>query len=202
VQANWKLIIENTLECYHCGPMHPELCELIPLYRTGKVFADEDFSAGVLLGEQVEAFTITGKASRPPLPEDTRRYCGLLFLPNMFINLLSDHVVVDTFQPQGPERTLVISDWLFDPDVMVRSDFDPSDAVDLLDLVNRQDWVVCELTQKRHGLACLSQRRQLRARRTSHSRLCRVCIGEVGALKNHSPDKSAGEWESSGHLTK
>ena len=54
VQANWKLIIENTLECYHCGPMHPELCELIPLYRTGKVFADDDFSAGVLLGEQVE----------------------------------------------------------------------------------------------------------------------------------------------------
>ncbi len=152
VQANWKLIIENTLECYHCGPMHPELCELIPLYRTGKVFAGDDFSAGVLLGEQVEAFTITGKASRPPLPdllpEDTRRYYGLLFLPNMFINLLSDHVVVDTFQPLGPERTLVISDWLFDPDVMARPDFDPSDAVDLLDLVNRQDWVVCELTQK------------------------------------------------------
>lgn len=152
VQANWKLIIENTLECYHCGPMHPELCELIPLYRTGKVFADEDFSAGVMLGEQVEAFTITGKASRPPLPgllpEDTRRYYGLLFLPTMFVNLLSDHVVVDTFQPLGPERTLVTSDWLFDPDVMARPDFDPSDAVDLLDLVNRQDWVVCELTQK------------------------------------------------------
>src|SRR6266550_4638126 len=26
VSANWKLVLENTLECYHCGPMHPELC--------------------------------------------------------------------------------------------------------------------------------------------------------------------------------
>ncbi len=30
VHANWKLVLENTLECYHCGPMHPELCDLLP----------------------------------------------------------------------------------------------------------------------------------------------------------------------------
>src|SRR6266571_4655398 len=26
IQANWKLLLENFMECYHCGPMHPELC--------------------------------------------------------------------------------------------------------------------------------------------------------------------------------
>ena len=26
VQANWKLAIENYLECYHCKPAHPEYC--------------------------------------------------------------------------------------------------------------------------------------------------------------------------------
>src|SRR5688572_10274464 len=26
VQANWKLTVENYLECYHCKPAHPEYC--------------------------------------------------------------------------------------------------------------------------------------------------------------------------------
>ncbi len=152
VHANWKLIIENTLECYHCGPMHPELCALIPMYRTGQLYTDNAVDAGTALGEHVEAFSITGKASRPSLPgllpEDKRRYYAFLFLPNVFINLLSDHVVIDTFQPQGPKLTRVTSDWLFDPAVMAQPNFDPSDAVEILDLVNKQDWEACELTQK------------------------------------------------------
>ena len=151
VKANWKLIIENTLECYHCGPMHPELCALIPLYRSGQLFTDGDMMQGAALAEHVEAFTITGKASRPPLPgllpEDTRRYYGFLLLPNVFINLLSDHVVIDSLTPLGPDRTRVTSDWLFDPDEMEKPGFDPTDAVSVLDLVNRQDWEVCELAQ-------------------------------------------------------
>ncbi len=148
VHANWKLIWENTLECYHCGPMHPELCALVPMYRTGTV----DDSMGALLAEEVEAFTITGKSSRPPLPgllpEDIRRYYGFFAMPNAFVNLLSDHVVIDAFQPLGPALTRVTSEWLFDPAVMSRADFDPMDAVEILDLVNRQDWVVCELAQQ------------------------------------------------------
>jgi Rieske 2Fe-2S family protein len=26
VEANWKLVAENFLECYHCAPAHPEFC--------------------------------------------------------------------------------------------------------------------------------------------------------------------------------
>jgi Rieske 2Fe-2S family protein len=55
--------------------------------------------------------------------------------------------VIDALQPSGPTSTRVISEWLFDPEVMSRPDFDPMDAVEILDLVNRQDWVVCELAQ-------------------------------------------------------
>lgn len=148
VQANWKLIMENTLECYHCGPMHPELCALLPMYRTGRVDNDE----GATLAEHVEAFTITGKASRQPLPgllpEDRRRYYGFFALPNAFLNLLSDHVVIDSLHPVAPDRTIVTSQWLFDATEMARPEFDPMDAVEILDLVNRQDWEVCELAQQ------------------------------------------------------
>src|SRR5262245_8838718 len=33
VRANWKVILENYNECYHCGPVHPELCRLVPAFR-------------------------------------------------------------------------------------------------------------------------------------------------------------------------
>jgi phenylpropionate dioxygenase-like ring-hydroxylating dioxygenase large terminal subunit len=28
--ANWKLVVENFLECYHCAPAHPEFCSMHP----------------------------------------------------------------------------------------------------------------------------------------------------------------------------
>lgn len=75
VHANWKLILENTLECYHCGPLHPELCDLLPAFRASWI----DFNGeGTELAENIEAFSVSGKASRPPLPgllpEDLRLY--------------------------------------------------------------------------------------------------------------------------------
>jgi len=149
VQANWKLLLENFMECYHCGPMHPELCQLLPAFRSGK----SDYLAGdaATLANTAEAFTITGKASRPPLPgllpEDLRRYYGIVLTPNMLLNLLDDHVVIHTLWPEGPTRTRVSCDWLLDPEVMTRPDFDPMDAVEVFDIVNRQDWEVCELAQ-------------------------------------------------------
>ncbi len=149
VQANWKLLLENFMECYHCGPMHPELCQLLPAFRSGK----SDYLAGdaATLADTAEAFTITGKASRPPLPgllpADLRRYYGIVLTPNVLLNLLDDHVVIHTLWPEGPMRTRVTCDWLFDPGMMTRQDFDPMDAVEIFDIVNRQDWEVCELAQ-------------------------------------------------------
>ena len=29
-RCNWKLVVENFLECYHCGPSHPEYCSVHP----------------------------------------------------------------------------------------------------------------------------------------------------------------------------
>jgi len=148
IQANWKLLLENFMECYHCGPMHPELCNLLPGFRSGKTYANGDAAT---YARDVEAFTMTGKASRPHLKglqhEDLRLYYGEVLLPNILINLLDDHVVIHTIWPEGPDRSRVVCDWLFDPDVMAMPGFDPMDAVELFDIVNKQDWEVCELTQ-------------------------------------------------------
>ncbi|HYT34965.1 MAG TPA: aromatic ring-hydroxylating dioxygenase subunit alpha [Ktedonobacteraceae bacterium] len=150
VQANWKLIIENFMECYHCAPMHPEFCQLLPDFKTGLV-ADYVNGGAAMLAEHVEAFTITGKASRPPLPgllqEDLRQYYGIVLQPNVLLNLLHDHVVMHRFAPDGPGRTMITCDWLFDAGVMARPGFDAMDAVEIFDIVNRQDWEVCQWTQ-------------------------------------------------------
>ena len=154
VKANWKLIIENFMECYHCAPMHPEFCQLLPDFKMGHV-SDYVNGEAARLADNVEAFTITGKASRPPLPgllpEDLRHYYGIVLQPNVLLNLLHDHVVVHRFLPDGPGRTVITCDWLFDPEVMARPEFDPMDAVEIFDIVNRQDWEVCEWTQLSMG---------------------------------------------------
>ena len=148
VQANWKIIIENFMECYHCGPMHPEFCQLLPGFRSGSIYEGDEAAT---LAPSVQAFSMTGTSSRPPLkgllPGDERHYYGIVINPNVLLNLLPDHVVFHTVEPQGPERSRVTCSWLFDADVAAQPDFDPMDAVELFDLVNRQDWEVCELTQ-------------------------------------------------------
>ena len=56
--------------------------------------------------------------------------------------------MLHTLWPRAVDRTEVTCEWFFEPETMARPDFDPSDAVDFWDTVNRQDWRVCELTQK------------------------------------------------------
>jgi Rieske 2Fe-2S family protein len=51
-----------------------------------------------------------------------------------------------TVWPDGPGRSEVVCEFLFDAEDVARPDFDPSDAADFWDLTNRQDWRVCELT--------------------------------------------------------
>ncbi|MFI5269080.1 MAG: SRPBCC family protein, partial [Chloroflexota bacterium] len=39
------------------------------------------------------------------------------------------------------------AEWLFDPAVMAQPGFDPSDVIAFSDLIKRQDWEVCEMSQ-------------------------------------------------------
>jgi Rieske 2Fe-2S family protein len=147
IDANWKLIIENFMECYHCGPVHPELVRLLPAFRNGLAYQE----GGTAFADDVEAFTLSGKGSRPRLPglteAEERTYTGFVLWPNVLINLLPDHVILHTLLPETPTRSRVVCDWLFDAGEVAKPDFDPQDTVAVFDVVNRQDWQVCELAQ-------------------------------------------------------
>ena len=153
VAANWKVILENYNECYHCGPVHPELCDLVPAFRRGG--GDLDWAAGIPHRPGATTFTSTGTTRRAPFPGLTEtartRHFGELVLPNLMLSLSADHVAAFTVWPRAAAATTVLCDFLFHPAELARPDFDPADAVGFWDLVNRQDWSICEQVQDGMG---------------------------------------------------
>jgi len=151
VQANWKVMLENYNECYHCGPVHPELCRLVPAFKQ-RGGAALDWERGIPHREGAWTFTGTGTTTRAPflgLDDDERiRHKGELIYPNFLLSLSAEHVAAFLLWPQAPDRTTIVCHFLFHPDEIGRPGFDPSDAVDFWDLVNRQDWAICESVQR------------------------------------------------------
>jgi len=151
VAANWKVILENYNECYHCAGVHPELCKVVPAFRKGGG-RGLDWDAGIPQREGTNTFTLSGTTSRAPFPglsdDEKERHKGELVYPNLMLSLSMDHAASFTLWPRSVARTDVVCEFLFHPDEMARDAFDPMDAVDFWDLVNRQDWAICESVQR------------------------------------------------------
>jgi glycine betaine catabolism A len=151
VEANWKVLLENYNECYHCGPVHPELCRLVPAFKQ-RGGSDLDWERGIPHREGAWTFTESGTTTRKPfegLNDDERiRHKGELIYPNFMISLSAEHVTAYTLWPEDPTHTRVACDFLFHPSEIEMPGFNPADAVDFWDLVNRQDWVICENVQR------------------------------------------------------
>ena len=157
VNANWKFIAENYSECYHCPGVHPQLNKLTP-YDLGGDFEPHGAWQGgwmELVGE-AETMALDGghgsRDGRPPMrgisTEDERRIFYYVLWPMTFISIHPDYLLLHRLVPEGPDRTRVICDWLFEAETIAMPGFDPSDAVAFWDLTNQQDWHVCELQQR------------------------------------------------------
>ena len=150
IDANWKVVLENYNECYHCAGVHPELCRLVPAFKQ-RGGADLDWENGVPHRDGAVTFSSSGTTSRAPfagLDEFERtRHKGELIYPNLMLSLACDHVAAFSVFPEGPARTIVVCDLLFAPEEIERADFDAADVRDFWDLVNRQDWRICESVQ-------------------------------------------------------
>lgn len=145
VAANWKLIVENFMECYHCATIHPELVDVLPEFADG-LAAQYFVGHGAEFAPAAEGFTVDGRAGFERLPgvsdEQDRRYFAITIKPQVFVNLVPDHVIVHRMTPLAADRTTVVCDWLFAPGV---TGVDAS--VELFHRVNEQDFAACERTQ-------------------------------------------------------
>ena len=149
VRANWKLIVENFMECYHCATIHPELTQVLPEFSNGYA-AQSYVGHGAEFAGTAQGFTVDGSpgAERIPgvAPEQDRRYYAITVKPQVFVNLVPDHVIVHRMYPLAVDRTVVECDWLFLPEV-VESGRDLSLSVELFHRVNVQDFDACERCQ-------------------------------------------------------
>jgi Rieske 2Fe-2S family protein len=114
-----------------------------------------DWNRGIPHRDGAYTFTHSGTTSRPPFPgldaDERVRHKGELLYPNLFLSLACEHVAAFILMPRGPDRTDITCHFLFASEEIGRPGFDPADAVDFWDLVNRQDWTVCEAVQEGIG---------------------------------------------------
>jgi Rieske 2Fe-2S family protein len=154
VRANWKLLCENYNECYHCAGVHPELCAVVPSFREAGG-GNLDWNRGVPHRAGAYTFTHSGTTTRRAFPgldaDEQVRHKGELLYPNVFLSVACDHVTVFILRPRTAVHTDITCHFLFEAQEIDKSGFNPADAVDFWDLVNRQDWTVCEAVQQGIG---------------------------------------------------
>jgi glycine betaine catabolism A len=151
--ANWKILVENYHECYHCPSIHPELCRVTPP-SSGRNLEPEGMWVGgsMELKEHAETMSLSGESRGVPLPRldaAKRRqvfYFGLF--PNLLISPHPDYVMAHRIEPIAPGRSMIECRWLFPPEAIEREGFDPSYATSFWDITNRQDWRACESVQR------------------------------------------------------
>ncbi|MCI0348624.1 MAG: hypothetical protein L0Z53_04290, partial [Acidobacteriales bacterium] len=152
VRTNWKLIFENYSECYHCPLVHPALSKLTPYDSAENDLCEGPFLGGFMPITKGNSLTMSGNACALPVgdikADDHHRVFYYSIFPNMLLSMHPDYVMVHQVWPQSPDRVTIFCDWLFHPDAFSRADFHPEDAIAFWDMTNRQDWHVCELSQR------------------------------------------------------
>jgi Rieske 2Fe-2S family protein len=153
VAANWKVIIENYQECYHCSMIHPELCQVSPPDSGENIENDGDWVGGWMeLRAGADTMSLDGRsggAVMGRLDEHERRtVMYIAVLPNLLLSLHPDYVMSHLLTPLSPDLTRIQCSWAFPAATAATADFDPAYAVDFWDLTNRQDWAACESVQR------------------------------------------------------
>jgi Rieske 2Fe-2S family protein len=163
VKANWKLLGENFSECFHCPPVHPELCRVVTAYRDAGAWGLRGAEAKPEYAHGAQTLTLDGSARLPAirtLGEEERKtlYIPAMLPPGLFLNVHPDYVNAHMMVPTGPESVRIVYDWLFEADRLPLPPADLQHYVALWDITNRQDARNCEWQQQglqsrefRHG---------------------------------------------------
>jgi phenylpropionate dioxygenase-like ring-hydroxylating dioxygenase large terminal subunit len=143
VEANWKIVCENFLECYHCQVAHPGFSEVIDVSPD----AYELSSEGRLSTQHGPLRTA------PPQGELPRAQFHFLW-PNLGINIFGGrpNISIGPIVPRTPERTYRFLDYFFGPDV------EPDWIDDLLafdDQVGKEDRALVETVHRGVGSGAL-----------------------------------------------
>lgn len=160
IACNWKVFWENYSECLHCPGIHPELCEMVPIYAKGYMAANEDphwtpetADSGTPLRPGARSWTLNGTPCGPEFPglteeERARGQTFVTLLPTMYVVAHVDYVRAVSLRPVGPEETELRAEWLFPQATLSAPDFDLANVTDFATMVLLQDGAASELNQR------------------------------------------------------
>jgi len=108
IAANWKIVSENFLECYHCQVAHPAFSELVDTSPEAYVLSTD----GRLSTQHGPLRTVT------PADELPRAQFHFLW-PNLGINIFPGrpNISIGPIVPLAPDRTYRFLDYFFGPEV-------------------------------------------------------------------------------------
>jgi Rieske 2Fe-2S family protein len=167
LDCNWKIFWENFSECLHCPGAHPELCDLVPIYkrayqdeRDDPHWRDHAESSDPRYKGGLKAGAVTWSMDGQPHSEtfaglsEAERAAGQNFvvrLPSLMMVGHVDYVRIVRMRPLSAVQTELYVEWLFPPAAIAAPGFSPAAAVDFTNLVMAQDVALCALNQR--GLA-------------------------------------------------
>lgn len=145
VQANWKILAENFLDCYHCPVSHRGFSRLIDLDTyAGKVHSDVFWHfRSTARAAAIEANT----AGIGDLPPERRDLWNFVLWPNFMANIYpgAGNISTNRLLPLAADRTLAVYDFYFEPDV---TDEQIRENVEFIDTVQQEDIALCESVQR------------------------------------------------------
>lgn len=153
LNTNWKVIVENYQECYHCQAIHPELSRISPPLSGENIDLPGDWMGGWMsIIDEAQTMSLSGQSGGVAIKglsqQELRTVMYLVGFPNLLVSLHPDYVMTHLMTPLAVDRTHVECAWAFPTEALEKPDFDPSYAVDFWDLTNRQDWGACESVQR------------------------------------------------------
>ncbi len=143
IKANWKVVIDNFLECYHCHPAHRDFVDLVDMdsYR--------NIINGLYISQISEApKTTTARAYTFEKGEVDFGYAGWFLWPNLTLWVYPGEANISALMmiPAGPDRTLETLDW-FVPSGTVSQQI--KDAMAYMNqTLQPEDISLCESVQK------------------------------------------------------
>jgi phenylpropionate dioxygenase-like ring-hydroxylating dioxygenase large terminal subunit len=157
-EANWKIVMENGIECYHCSRTHRGYHDCAPSRNTLPEPLPESDCAIVMLVKtthQDAAFIPPDyKAVFPPLPgltiEQRNRMMWVAVPPNVMLSCQPDNVHYFLWWPLGPELVRLKVGWLYPTSTVRLPDFKEKFQVQLEGQtpIVEQDAVVCKEVQR------------------------------------------------------
>lgn len=159
IACNWKSFWENYSECLHCPGIHPELCDLVPIYKSGVMGASEalgwtpDQPQNRTLKPGADSWTLSGGRCGPVFSRLTAAECdaGHTFVtlwPSVYVVAHVDYVRSVRIEPLGPERMRLIAEWHFPAETLAQPGFDAAKVADFAKIVMRQDAAASEMNQR------------------------------------------------------